>query len=115
MIRKLKNGKDYPLFIGKTTEYVFGEWLEAECIPTKGFAVRKGFHCCFKPYAPHLKTDLASGEHRVWVECEVEDWESYDRPESQGGSWILAQRIKVVREINETEVEKILAEYEKMN
>ena len=32
-----------------------------------------------------------------WVECEVEDWESYDRPESQGGAWILAQRMKIVK------------------
>lgn len=53
---------------------------------TKGFAVRCGWHCCFQPLAPHLSMVLANGERRVWVECEVEDWTSYDRPESQGGS-----------------------------
>ena len=96
LIRQKKDGKFYPLFIGKNKEYVFGEWLDAEFLPTKGFAVRKGFHCCFQPIAPHLKTELANGEKRFWVECEVEDWESYDRPESQGGSWILAQRMKII-------------------
>ena len=97
LIRQLKDGKYYPLFIGKTKEYVFGEWLQAECIPTKGFAVRKGFHCCFEQNAPHLKLQLANGEKRVWVECEVEDWETYNRPESQGGAWILAQKMKLLR------------------
>ena len=84
--------------------------MQAECYPTKGFAVRQGWHCCFKPIAPHLSMQLANGEQRVWVECEVEDWESYNRPESQGGSWILAQRMKIVRELTDTEVENILKE-----
>ena len=35
----------------------------------------------------------------MWVEVEVEDWESYNRPESQGGAWILAQRMKIIREV----------------
>lgn len=51
---------------------------------------------------------LANGERRVWVECEVEAWESYDRPESQGGSWILAQQMKIVREITLDEVDAIM-------
>lgn len=53
---------------------------------------------------------LANGEQRVWVECEVEDWTSYDRPESQGGSWILAQKMKIVRELTDNEVKQILKE-----
>lgn len=107
LLRKKKDGLLYPLFIHKTYSTPVGEWMPAECYPTKGFAVRKGWHCCFIPYAPHLKIELASGERRVWVEVEVEDWESYDRPESQGGSWILAQQMKVVREITFEEVEEI--------
>lgn len=51
---------------------------------------------------------LANGEQRVWVECEVEDWTSYNRPESQGGSWILAQKMKIIRELTEKEVGNIL-------
>ena len=110
LLRKLKDGNLYPLFIHKIHATPFNEWMQAECYPTKGFAVRQGWHCCFKPIAPHLSMQLANGEQRVWVECEVEDWESYNRPESQGGSWILAQRMKIVRELTDTEVENILNE-----
>ena len=82
--------------------------MQAECYPTKGFAIRKGWHCCFVPLAPHLSIKLANGEQRVWVECEVEDYATYNRPESQGGTWILAQKMKVVRELTMEEVRQIL-------
>lgn len=108
LLRKLSDGKLYPLFIHKSYSTPLNEWMQAECYPTKGFAIRKGWHCCFKPIAPHLSMRLANGEQRVWCEVEVEDWDSYERPESQGGSWILAQRMKVVRELTETEVSEIL-------
>jgi len=108
LVRQLKDGNLYPLFIDKRTPVEFGVWKQAECFPTKGFAVRKGWHCCFRPLAPHLAMELANGEKRVWVECDVEDWESYDRPQNQGGSWILAQRIKFNRIISAQEVEDIL-------
>jgi hypothetical protein len=91
-----KDGKLYPLFINRNEETKFGEWLKAECFPTKGFAIRQGWHCCLQPVAPHLKLDLASGEHRVWVKCEIENYEYYERPESQGGTWVLAQSLKVL-------------------
>ena len=104
---RIKEGKLYPLFINRNKETVLGQWLEAECIPTKGFAVRKGWHCCFSPIAPHLKTELKNGEKRVWVECEVKDFETYSRPESQGGEWILANSLKVNRILSSEEVEVI--------
>lgn len=107
MLRVLKDGNLYPLFINKRESTPIGVWMPAECYPTKGFAVRQGWHCCFRPVAPHLKEDLASGEHRVWCEVEVENWESYDRPESQGGAWILAQAMKINRILTSEEVEKI--------
>ena len=97
LLRLGKDGNLYPLFINKKSSTPFDIWMQAECHPTKGFAVRQGWHCCFAPVAPHLKTSLASGEKRVWCEVEVEDFEKYDRPESQGGAWILAQRMKLVR------------------
>lgn len=96
LLRRKKDGRLYPLFINKKVATPIGEWMQAECHPTKGFAVRCGWHCCFQMLAPHLKKKLASGEERVWVECEVEDYETYDRPECQGGAWILAQRMKIV-------------------
>lgn len=102
LVRKMKDGSLAPLFINKKFRLKFGEWMQSENHPTKGFAVRQGWHCCFKPVAPHL-----SEKDRVWIEVEVEDYESYSRPESQGGSWILADKMKVIRELSYEEVESI--------
>ena len=101
---RIKDGKLYPLFINRKVETQIGVWMDAECYPTKGFAVRKGWHCCYQPLAPHLKTELASGEKRVWVECEGEDCEEYARPESQGGNWVLCQKLKLVRVLAKGEI-----------
>jgi hypothetical protein len=94
LIRKMKDGSLAPLFINKKSRIPIGEWLEAENHPTKGFSVRKGWHCTLTPVAPHL-----SEKGRVWVQVEVEDTELYNRPESQGGMWVLAQRMKVIKEL----------------
>ena len=110
LMRQLKDGTVHPLFINKKEETQFGVVLPAECYPTKGFAVRQGWHCCFTPYAPHLKQDLSNGEHRVWVEVLVRNYDTYDRPESQGGAWILAQEMIANRIIPNEEVQMILAE-----
>ena len=98
LLRLKKDGKLYPLFINKTVETPIGKWLQAECYPTKGFKERKGWHCCFHPIAPHLKTELKSG---------VENWESYDRPITQGGAWILAQRMKLTKVLTTEEVAEL--------
>jgi len=101
LFRRMRDGKLSPLFINKKSRIPKGVWLDAECHPTKGFAVRQGWHCCLRPFAPHLVVGgEGKGKSRVWVLVEVEDTELYDRPESQGGTWVLAQRMKVVREIN---------------
>ena len=62
LLRKKKDGKLYPLFINKTIPTPIGEWMQAECYPTKGFAIRKGWHCCFEKNAPHLKMKLSLAE-----------------------------------------------------
>lgn len=95
LIRKLKDGSLSPLFINKKSRIPIGVWLDAEFHPTNGYSERMGWHCTLEPIAPHLST-----KNRVWVEVEVEDFEFYDRPESQGGTWVLAQRMKVIRELN---------------
>lgn len=102
---RLKNGRLYPLFINRSQETEIGKWLKSECIPTKGFCVRQGWHSCILPVAPHLKEVLSSGEKRVWVECIVRDYVEYQRPESQGGTWILADLIKINRILSNKEVE----------
>lgn len=95
LIRKMKDGSLSPLFINQKSRIPIGVWMDAELHPKKGFAVRKGWHCTLEPKAPHL-----SEKDRVWVEVEIEDFEYYDRPESQGGTWVLAQRMRVIKEIN---------------
>ena len=94
LFRKMKDGQLAPLFINKTSRIPLNEWLQAENHPTKGFQVRQGWHCTLTKSAPHL-----SEKGRVWCEVEVEDFEYYNRPESQGGTWVLAQKMKLIKEI----------------
>lgn len=115
-VRILKDGNAYPLFIDKKKPFLIGEWMHAEYHPTKGFAPRSlgkdadgneigGWHCCYKPEAPHIADKLASGEVRVWMKCEAKGkMQKYDRPESQGGAWLLVEWLKpleIVREMEE--------------
>ena len=95
LVRKRKNGTLAPLFINARMTLPIGVPLKSECHPTNGFAVRQGWHCTAKPVAPHL-----SPKGRVWVEVEIEDYTEFRRPESQGGLWFLADRMTVVRELN---------------
>jgi hypothetical protein len=43
------------------------------------------------------------------VEIEVEDYTTYDRPESQGGAWILDNKMKAIRIITMEEAAAIRA------
>jgi hypothetical protein len=95
LMRKRKNGTLGSLFINKKVVIPLNVKLEAENHPTKGYQERFGWHCTFKPVAPHLST-----KGRVWVKCEVEDYEVYNRPESQGGQWVLAKYMKVLQELD---------------
>lgn len=46
--------------------------------------------------APHL-----SREGRVWIEVEIKDFEEFSRPEHQGGLWFLANKMKIIKIIEE--------------
>lgn len=94
LLRKLKDGTLAPLFINRRSRIPLNTWLEAESHPTPGYALRPGWHCTLLPQAPHL-----SERGRVWAEVEVENFKKYDRPESQGGTWVLAQRMKILKEL----------------
>ena len=96
LVRKLKDGSISPLFINKKLRLPMNVWMNSEFHPTKGFAKRQGWHMTLKPEAPHLSTMLKSGEERIWVKCEVQDYEYFERPMSQGGMWLLAQKMKIV-------------------
>lgn len=94
LVRKLKNGQISPLFINKKSRLPFNEWMVAEEYPTKGYKVRKGWHCTSQPIAPHL-----SLKDRVWIQVEIDNYESLNRPESQGGLWFIAQKMKIIKEL----------------
>jgi hypothetical protein len=91
LCRQLKSGEITSLFINKKNRLPFNQWLEAECHPTKGFKERPFWHCTHFPVAPHL-----SMKGRVWVKLEMEDFEIFERPASQGGQWFLAKKIKLI-------------------
>lgn len=95
LFREMKDGRISPLFINKKLRLDIGVWLNSEFHPTKGFAERKGWHCTLKPIAPHL-----SENGRAWYEVEIEDYQFYERPESQGGTWVLADRMKINNKLN---------------
>lgn len=92
LFRQRKDGTLGPLFIDRKRVIPLGPILQADDIPTKGYAHRPGWHLTEQPIAPHL-----SAKGRVWAE--VEFWGGYyhDRPKHQGGRWIIADRIRVVR------------------
>lgn len=80
LCRQKKNGEITSLFINKTRALPFNKWLPAESYPTNGFKFRPYWHCTMKKSAPHL---LMKG--RVWVKVEIDDYEIFQRPKSQGG------------------------------
>lgn len=98
LFRKRKDGTLGPLFINARLRVPVGQWLDAECHPTKGYSVREGWHSALRPYAPHLKDGPASG--RVWCQCSVIGNKFYERPESQGGTWVLSDALWVEKELS---------------
>tara|TARA_R100000773_G_C4156755_1_gene76393 strand:- start:328 stop:627 length:300 start_codon:yes stop_codon:yes gene_type:complete len=94
LVRKMKDGSLSSLFINRKNRLPLDVWMEAQEHKTKGFAFRPGWHCTLKPEAPHL-----SPKGRVWVEVEVDDFTYEKRPESQGGTWLLAKAMRIIKEI----------------
>lgn len=94
LFRKMKDGSLAPLFINKRLRLELGKWYDSELHPTKGYAVRQGWHCCAEPKAPHL-----SKKGRTWCKVEIEKYTEFHRPASQGGLWYLADKMKVIEEI----------------
>lgn len=92
LVNQRKDKSLGPLFINRRLRYKMNTWHEAENHPTKGYASRPGFHCTLKPHAPHLKNK----PNRVWVKCLVEDYTTFNRPENQGGTWLIANKIKPI-------------------
>jgi len=91
LVTKRKDGSLGPLFIGRSRRLCLGQWLDAEDLPTKGYAHRPGWHCCQTPEAPHLKQ-----EGRTWVKVEIRDYVRFPRPKHQDGEWLISQRMKIL-------------------
>lgn len=92
LFRIRKDGSLGPLFINARQRIPIGVWLDAETHhQKKGFAYRPGWHMAETPHAPHL-----SETGRGWYAVEVADERRYPRPASQGGEWILSDRIRVL-------------------
>jgi hypothetical protein len=101
LFRRRKDGSLGPLFINRCQRVPVGVWLDAEAHPTSGFAFRPGWHCVARPVAPHLST-----RGRVWCKVRVQGVRRFSRPESQGGTWLLADRIKVLSELDKVRLQK---------
>ena len=96
-----KDGSIGSLFINRRNRLtVGGAPVAAENHPTKGFKERMGWHCCRTPEAPHL-----SPKGRVWAEVVVADYVEVERPDCQGGTWLLANAMRVVRLLDDPQTE----------
>lgn len=91
LFKKRKNGTLGSLFINKRAVLESGKWLVAEDHKTKGFSHRPGWHCTVAPSAPHLKV-----QGRVWYKVKISNYKTFIRPKSQGGKWLLADKLKIL-------------------
>lgn len=98
IFRQRKDGTLGPLFIDATQRVPMGVPVAArDDVSRKGFAKRIGWHAAFTPEAPHLMTKAGTlATDRVWCRVALQNCRKYDRPESQGGSWVLAQTMTVL-------------------
>lgn len=96
LFHKRKDGSYGPLFINRKQRLLLQNYYKAEDHPTKGYAHRPGWHLCKKAVAPHLST-----KGRVWVKVwyDPDTAETFKRPDSQGGEWILAKEIRLLSEV----------------
>lgn len=85
-----RDGTLGPLFIDRRLRIPLDEWLDAEEHPTKGYALRPGWHAAPEPRADHL-----TEKGRIWVPVELDGAVPLKRPKNQGGVWWLAKRLRV--------------------
>jgi hypothetical protein len=102
LFRVRNDGTLGPLFIDTSTVVPVGQWLTGKCVPTKGFAVRQGWHAASAPVAPHLALRPKGKARRVW--CKVELAGTIVRkavPKAQGAQWLIAQRMRVIEVLHD--------------
>ena len=94
LFKKRKDGSLGSLFVDAGRKLPTGEWMPAFNHKPKKLKERPGWHALKKPYAPHL-----SERGRVWCLVEVKDFKEIKRPESQGGCWLLADSLRIIKEL----------------
>lgn len=134
----MRDGKLYPLFIGKKKETKTNIWIPAEIITDhKGFAHRPGWHTGAIPAAPWLmgmnglyNSGRGKNFRRVWCEVETNDTVDYTETvqnlpkkcftdqlpeggfyffrETGGHVWVITDAIKIVRILSEDDRKQIL-------
>ncbi len=92
LFRTRKNGTIGSLFINRKAILPIGQWIDADTFPTKGFAIRPGWHITHSPCAPHL-----SMKGRCWYKVEFKDYHKLKRPEAQGGVWYIANKMRIIK------------------
>jgi hypothetical protein len=92
LFRVRRDGTLGSLFINRKQILQPGVLYRSKTYPTKGFAVRPGWHVCKEPYAPHL-----SMEGRRWYRVRFGgDVQWHLRPLSQGGLWYTVSNITIL-------------------
>lgn len=85
------NGRLYPLFIGRGNAVPVGAWVQAECIPTKGYAMIARLH----NNGCDVRVDIGN-TGRNWPDCDDQyqpgfPWLSYgDRTWKAAEEWARA-------------------------
>jgi len=131
---KSQPGKLFPLFIGKDEETPVGKWMDAEHLPTKGYAPRPGWHAGVLPLAPHLRSTKTGTiqEGRVWAEVELPDdqpWQDkantsktkdirdkvpadghyrFNTSKMNGGAWLIGGSLKINKVLTDDDVQQVL-------
>jgi len=99
LVRKMADGRLSSLFVNKQARLPLNVWLRAEnhvqLASNAGLANRPGWHCTREPKADHL-----SMEGRVWVKVELKGVEEFPRPVNQGGTWLIAEYMRIIKEIS---------------
>ncbi len=91
LFRQRKDGSLGPLFINRKQRLCLNIEYKSENHPTKGYAVRPGWHICKEMNAPHL-----SKKDRIWAKVRFSDYQRVERPVSQGGTWFIANKMTIL-------------------
>ena len=108
VMRTKSDGMLYSINVNRNKPYNIDEWVNAEYILTKHYRDKKGFYGFEKPDSLKYKEELHRGDRRVWVECEVVNYEMvYYAPDQV--NWVIAQKMRIIRPLSQKDIDDILA------